>query len=659
MTITIRSINEYNGFFLKEDVNFDGNLCIFIGKNGTGKTRLLQAIQCSKIELLVDGVNINKSEISLVSISQLGGNNFSAEGSPIINEHLAIEFLKIASGFENIDDMPHSNETHIIEAGGSIHGPVSFNVREALKRASSLFEKSFKDISKDELKLSIILNKEYSTGIHDGHKITKSDNLSQLTMDFYQAKELIEFMQKTNKHEGKNKEVIGKIAAKFINNRSPLDIISDVIEKLFRGKFMINSPSNRDLAFNFKPELKSKKSNKVISTADLSSGEKTIFGLALSTFEIVYSIQQPAFNKKKVVMFDEPDAHLHPQMILDFYECLNSFYDKLGTTFMFTTHSPTTVALAPTTNIFSLETNEVDENVVACILSKDRAIAELLDGVSQIAIDPENSRQVYVENENDGATYELIYNNIKNRSSLIDKGITLSFISAGQKIAKSELEKNIKAVYGEDTEKMNNLINRINGSGNCNQVIGVVEYLQKGGSRTVRGLIDWDNTQRNHDELVKVSAKGYAYSIENLVYDPLSLYAFLTSNSYYSCDHFFSCDDDFAWRKAIDDQDLMQEIIDVITYDLFGRKNLRDHTIKYMNGMVLLGDKEYFIPREGSNGHSFERVILDKYPKLNEIFKRTSGLPFVYYFISKVTLGLLSWEYLNQQFELTFSELQK
>ncbi|MFG6076973.1 AAA family ATPase [Erwinia sp. OPT-41] len=658
MTITLHSNREHKGFSLKSPINFDGYLCIITGKNGSGKTRLLESMRVATITTQ-DGIeSIQTNNTALINTEIPSRNNFVNEGNYLINDHISTRLMLALMGKDDLDEIHTSWTIEIFEPNGTVMGQSSFNPREIFKRATKTFKKSLSELTRDELKLSIIINNEYGRAELDGYSSLLNNCLSQLSINYYQAKDLDATLRAKGVYKLEENEKLATLLRDYFGNCAPEINFSSIVEKLFRNKFKVSSPPVRESTFNYTPALISTESETKISISELSSGEKVIFWLALSTFEAIYTKYHPSFKGSKIIMLDEPDAHLHPQMILDFYECLKSFHDQMDINFIFTTHSPTTVALSPSDNIFNLEYDS-EGKFTAQKVSKDRAISELLDGVSQIAIDPENSRQVYVENENDGATYELIYSNIKNRSSLIDKGITLSFISAGQKIAKTELEKHIKAVYGENHEKMENLINRINGSGSCGQVIGVVEYLKEGGSRTVRGLIDWDNTQRNHDESVKVSAKDYAYSIENLVYDPLSLYAFLTSNRYYSCNYFFSCEDDFAWRKAIDDQALMQKIIDVITYDLFGRENLRNHTIKYMNGMILLGDKEYFIPSEGSNGHDFERVILNKYPKLNEIFKRTSGLPFVYYFTSKVTLGLLSWEYLNQQFELTFSELQK
>jgi hypothetical protein len=54
----------------------------------------------------------------------------------------------------------------------------------------------------------------------------------------------------------------------------------------------------------------------------------------------------------------------------------------------------------------------------------------------------------------------------------------------------------------------------------------VVNQLYRGGNRTVYGIIDWDLL--NHgNERVKVLGKGNRYSIENYIFDPLLLTAFL------------------------------------------------------------------------------------------------------------------------------------
>ncbi|HCD1895546.1 TPA: hypothetical protein NBI11_004566 [Klebsiella pneumoniae] len=326
----------------------------------------------------------------------------------------------------------------------------------------------------------------------------------------------------------------------------------------------------------------------------------------------------------------------------------------------------------PIDNIFTLENNEWDNHYLACKVEKDIAISALLDGITQIAINPKNSRQIYVENENDSSIYAEIYRTIKRRSKKKIIEIPLNFISSGPKIAIDELEKHINSVLKETDDTLKKtLIDTINGSGNCGQVIGVVSHLTDSGNTTVRGIIDWDVEDRKPPPQVKVFAKNYAYSIENVVYDPISLFALTMHLSTRSPSDYFDCDDDFNWKEALSDMDKLQEIVDVITKQLLGRENKKDHDIRYMGGIILKGDRKYFIPRdkikdpalivmgcEVKNGHDLESVISEKFmPEIKRIHNRTSKQPLIYHFTKRITIDLLGPDFISCAFEDVFSEI--
>jgi hypothetical protein len=102
--------------------------------------------------------------------------------------------------------------------------------------------------------------------------------------------------------------------------------------------------------------------------------------------------------------------------------------------------------------------------------------------------------QVFVESLNDVLFYERLYE--KSRSHLIPE-ISLNFIASG-----------------------------VSGSGSSSQVKEVVNKLHKSGNQTVYGIVDWDLVNQGNDR-VKVLGRGNRYSIENYIFDPLLLAAFL------------------------------------------------------------------------------------------------------------------------------------
>jgi hypothetical protein len=152
---------------------------------------------------------------------------------------------------------------------------------------------------------------------------------------------------------------------------------------------------------------------------------------------------------------------------------------------MLTTHSPSTVALAPDDSIYVMRKSgqtRIERT------SKDVALGVLTAGVPTLSVNCENRRQVFVESKYDVEFYSELYQ--RSKKYLLPE-VSLMFISSGA-----------------------------GGNGNCHQVQAVVNQLVQGGNRTVRGVIDWD-TSNSSSHQVFVLGEGERYSIENYILDPL------------------------------------------------------------------------------------------------------------------------------------------
>ena len=643
MKIVIRSTLPYKGFCLIDPVEFDGFLSIITGKNGTGKTRLLESLTNNHVEITIDDNLLDFRKASIIDINSHSQTFFSPFHKNNSQTLLSEGIHKLTREYDSSDEIPEEHLIVIYEERRMDRTEL-FNARKIIKNAEFLFNKEMKEIDLLELKLSVLINKEM---INSQIKAVQS-SLSELTVNHFHTR-----------HTYKYLKYLISIGERLNEPREDIHVtFNEIIKKLFRDKYSVCPPDITRARLEYVPKLILNHSGDEIDPQHLSSGEKTIFWLAEKTFYTTNARSDSLFGEKTLILMDEPDSHLHPQMVSDFYDCLYSLHQTLNVIFIFTTHSPTTVALCPNDNIFKMSYDTRRSNYSLTHADKDGAISELLEGISQISVNPDNSRQVYVENSNDSHIYEKIYTFIKNKSPIIDPKINLSFISAGPKIADSELSKHIESVYGE-SDKTKQLLEKINGDGNCQQVIGMVEYLSTRGNKTVRGLIDWDNTTRKHNDKVIVFAKDYAYSIENIIYDPLSIYAYLTCHHYKSPSFFINVETDFQWRDALSADDKMQSIVDFVTEYSLGRPNKKDHIINYMNGVSLKGDKEYFIPKKGSNGHDFEKIIFEKFPEINRIKPNSSTKPIIYHFSTIATLGCLGDGFINKVFEYAISNLQK
>src|SRR5207247_9494265 len=119
--------------------------------------------------------------------------------------------------------------------------------------------------------------------------------------------------------------------------------------------------------------------------------------LALSLYNSNFDIEFP-----KIRLMNEPDAHLHHSMTRKFLDVIqNVFVNEKGVKVIMTTHSPSTVALAPEESIFLM--NKTTPRIAKA--NKDEALRILTSGVPTLSINYENRRQVFVESKYDVEFY--------------------------------------------------------------------------------------------------------------------------------------------------------------------------------------------------------------------------------------------------------------
>lgn len=268
----------------------------------------------------------------------------------------------------------------------------------------------------------------------------------------------------------------------------PWDFVNSVLEAA-NIDFRIEQLSEYE-GRSYEPILTDRTRGTQVKFADLSSGERVLMSFALCLYYA--QDRRQMVNYPKILLFDEIDAPLHPSMTQSLLRIIQEvLIDRHKIKVILTTHSPSTVALSEESSIYAMYK---DGNHRLKKVKKDIALAILTNGVPTLSISYENRRQVFVESEYDVEFYEQIYQKLKNELS---SEISLNFISSG----------------GGD-------------NGSCDRVRTIVNDLSKHGNKTVYGIIDWDLKNKNNDR-VKVLGQGNRYSIENYIFDPVILAAFL------------------------------------------------------------------------------------------------------------------------------------
>ncbi|MBK8999583.1 MAG: AAA family ATPase [Myxococcales bacterium] len=220
----------------------------------------------------------------------------------------------------------------------------------------------------------------------------------------------------------------------------------------------------------------------------LSDGEKVLFNLIVSLFTFREYGLLP-----KVLLLDEPDAHLHTEQIGPFLGILrDTLVRKHGCRVLMTTHRPDTLVQLGPDELFEMRRTgsprlvpcESPSNIVG------RMAAQTVDVLLGV-------RCVLVEDEADISFYEVVRDALRALGRL--KHVpTLAFRTPSVGAGKNKT-----------------------GAG-CTVVEASVTHLRSAGLTMVRGLVDGDGHATSPPEGVHRLPR---HSIENYLFDPLNIYA--------------------------------------------------------------------------------------------------------------------------------------
>lgn len=363
----------------------------------------------------------------------------------------------------------------------------------------------------------------------------------------------------------------------------PWNVLRKILETA-KLSFDISDPSINSLKDAFHLKLTHQITHDEVNFCDLSSGERVLMWLV---FYLYNSQEKGVFSK--LFLLDEPDAHLHPSMSQQFINVMKKvLVDELGVQVIMTTHSPSTVALAPEESIFVA--NREGERIQKT--TKDAALKLLTSGVPSFSVIYENRRQVFVESKYDVCFYEKIYQKL---SDYLEPEISLSFISSGD----AQTDK-----HGQPKS-------------NCDQVIKVTNLLRDAGNKFIWGIVDWDERNTETD-FIKVLGNGNRYNIENYLLDPILIAALLLREKFIQRNELGLPDKTTHTDFNRYDNEQLQKIADFVTHKVKEKINPSEET----SGIVqLLNGKSINIPVWYLHypGHELETKLLEAFPKLNAI----------------------------------------
>ncbi len=129
--------------------------------------------------------------------------------------------------------------------------------------------------------------------------------------------------------------------------------------------------------YSFEAQFRNRATGESYSVQNLSSGEKILMSLCLAAFNRTMGQRQP-----RLVLLDELDAVLHPSMISALIAGLKDQFVSKGTRVIMATHSVTTVSMLEESEIYRVARNggKVDVQLVL----KGEAVSELSEGLATI-----------------------------------------------------------------------------------------------------------------------------------------------------------------------------------------------------------------------------------------------------------------------------------
>jgi ABC-type multidrug transport system ATPase subunit len=603
------SVEEFLGLKFTTTVQSETNIAAIIGRNGAGKSRLLRAIMDGKIQVFMNNAVVPQGSIRLLTLNELQP-SLSFGFDPLQHRE---QRRQAAAQYKNNKGRFNADPQQSIAAFNQMgmsgrHMIVNMHqVAYAASRASQVLGKDVNDLAESDIE------DFYSDSVMMAMGSLNVTSTMRAYWDRLEENDFYEFRNAkySEQHPHRTHE---EFQARF--GPPPWEVFNDFLKAVLDGRFYIEAPTRQNIA-TYDAKLYRREDGKPIEPTWLSSGEKVLVWLCLSMYasNTRYLAEPP-----KLLLLDEPDGVLHPQMVQKLHMVLEDISRRFGTGIMFTTHSPTSVALFDAGPIWRISENDLVE------IPKDAAIGELLVGLDQVSIHYTKCKQVYVESHKDEDIYRELFQSLRRWNKGISEHIGLSFIPAAPKLSPQNIRDLINAHLGNhDADQIEAFVQAFNGQGDCSKVIGAVECLSAEGGVPAKGIIDWDLTNQPQQH-VHVLGSGIFYNIENAILNPLTLGLYLLHNFLSQLNpREYGLPEGFDPVSLYLDMSHWQGISDgVMRHVLKVSELTHDVECIFLNESCVRFDSRYV----HMNGHDLEVRVRgnDVYPFLNALTKKPTLL---------------------------------
>lgn len=540
---------------------------VITGKNGSGKSHLLEAMANSQISTVSDGKN-NLAKVLLIGFGGLNPQIDEACDPQQITQNTKNWWGQIEQYQRNLINVRNNGEQisgpieHVLSRWG--HNPQLFSIINSVTQKTG---KTFEQLSEDDIYFNLNISQANSGTLF-------ASQLALIFKTYHVRYTKNKFKKFLNQENNTNIPTLSDEEFSRVYGPKPWVLVNEILAKAGLTYEVVN-PEAIDTESTYRLRLVDRDTGTEISANDLSTGEKVLMSLALA----IYNTQESS-GKPDVLILDEPDAPLHPQYSRLLIETLRDIVvSKAGVQVVITTHSPSTVAMCPDNSLFEISRDTKKPEMV----SISRGLEVLTDGIPHLKISTDDRRQIFVESKLDVIYFQRLHQIISRFSTI---GYTPIFLEPHS------------------------------GTSNCTDVQSIANRLHDSGSDLVRGIIDWDG--KNIDKHpIYVLGGGNRYAIENYVLDPLFLGLALVRLgkrrlSDFSIPHLHTYIDA---AKVTNEE--AQRISDYIT-QIAGISNASTADCELHNGWVLKLPTEFLMMR----GHDWETSVLSCIPELNAICSR-------------------------------------
>lgn len=543
---------------ISSGVEFDlPNFTVLTGKNGSGKSHLLEAISTQGLSEVTDEQNVLPS-IKYIKFNDLNPQFQEEISEDDVKNSWRNTWYQLNQHLQNYRRYPR-NYNNSFQSYIQQHDPQT-------KR----FLQYWFDLARNDIEnlTEIFLYENYEISREDlfTSQIGTIFKLYQTRLDENKMNEV------SNKEEGTSLPVLTSEQFEQKYGRKPWDVINEMM-RTAHLPYEVEAPLRYRPSINYHLQLIDRQRNIRIQVNDLSTGEKVLMSLALS----IYSTEEKT-ARPDVLLIDEPDAPLHPEFSNYLIQAIKeSIVDKSGVRVIITTHSPTTVAMAPEESIYQMN----KDLSMPVKVTKQQAINLLTKDLDNMRVSIEDRRQIFVESKFDVGFYNRLY---KCLSANNDYTTVPFFLPA-------------KGADGS----------------NCEDVKQIVNALREHGNDLVYGVIDYDNHNQGN-QYVCVVGGGNRYAIENYIFDPIYV-AFLLIRERITTSEAMGLARSVTFTQLHTlTHDELQVMIDFVASSLGFDKT-------YKTAYSVLKPDSFEVASEWLTikGHKLEPKIIQKWPQLNGI----------------------------------------